>query len=265
MSMRSALYAGAVLHSRTRPKTHRLRYRVFSLLLDLDELPALDRGLKLFGHNRRALFCLRDSDHGTGRTGDLKRWAVQHAASAGIKAKNLRVEMLCYPRILGYVFNPLTVYFCYDGEQPVALLYEVCNTFHERHTYVVPVTTDAHGMVEHDAGKELYVSPFMPMECGYRFRVLPPQDHVRIAITEHDRQGPMLFASFEGERRALTDRQLLRAFLAYPLMTLKVTLAIHWEAFLLWRKGVPVFRHRKAANPVAATLVTDVVKGNGTP
>lgn len=264
MSIRSAIYAGAVVHNRLRPKQHRLRYRVFSLLLDLDELPELDSRLKLFGHNRRALFSLRDGDHGSGDAGDLKRWVARHLADAAIAVDTLHVEMLCYPRILGYVFNPLTVYFCRDGARLVALLYEVRNTFHERHTYVVPVAGDGEFPAEHAAEKMMYVSPFVPMDCSYRFRVQPPGEQVRIAITEHDRDGALLFAAFEGSRRPLTDGQLLRAFLAYPLMTLKVTLAIHWEAFWLWRKGIPVFRHSKAASPIAATLVTDAIKGTGT-
>lgn len=257
MSFTSALYAGDVVHTRHRPKAHSLRYRVFSLLVDLDELPELDRKLALFGHNRFALFSVHDADHGDGKKGDLKAWVRRQLEKAGMAAEGMRVRMLCYPRILGYVFNPLTVYFCEarDGRLS-AILYEVCNTFHERHTYIIPVSGMTGGAaITHECAKELYVSPFMPMDCTYAFRINPPGEKVHIAINERDADGPLLFAAFSGQRRDLDGKALLKAFLGYPLMTLKVMGAIHWEALRLWAKGVPVHRHKKAASAVASTYV----------
>ena len=257
MSTQSALYFGDVVHHRHKPKVHALRYRVFSMLLDLDELETLNGTLKLFGHNRRAVFSMHDADHGIGEQDGLKAWAEGHLRKADLWSAGMRISMLCYPRIFGYVFNPLTVYFCRSAEGELrAILYEVCNTFHERHTYVIPARADEARAVRHECAKEMYVSPFVGMDCRYRFRITPPGETVLIAINEVDAEGPLLFASFSGKRQPLTDRTLLEALVAYPLMTVKVMGAIHWEALKLWWKGVPVHRHRKAEQPVASTIVS---------
>ena len=257
MSTQSALYFGDVVHHRHKPKVHALRYRVFSMLLDLDELETLNGTLKLFGHNRRAVFSMHDADHGIGERDELKAWAEGHLRKADLWSAGMRISMLCYPRIFGYVFNPLTVYFCRSAEGELrAILYEVCNTFHERHTYVIPARADEARAVRHECAKEMYVSPFVGMDCRYRFRITPPGETVLIAINEVDAEGPLLFASFSGKRQPLTDRTLLEALVAYPLMTVKVMGAIHWEALKLWWKGVPVHRHRKAEHPVASTIVS---------
>lgn len=252
--MISALYAGIVVHARLRPRRHKLRYRVFSLLLDLDEIDALSRRLRLFGHNRAALFSFYDADHGDGS--ELRSWIARQLAAAGLTLREPRISVLCYPRIFGYVFNPLTVWFCLEGETLRAILYEVHNTFGERRTYVIPVAPGS-GQVSQAAKKALYVSPFVPMDCAYAFHITPPGERVVVAIDETDADGLLLKASFAGERRELTDRTLLGAFLAYPLMTLKVTAAIHWEALKLWLKGVPSFRHRPAAHRVATTVIAE--------
>lgn len=251
--MNSALYAGKVVHARLRPKRHKLTYRVFSLLLDLDEIEGLSRRLKLFAHNSAAIFSFHDRDHGDGK-GDLRGWVGAQLSAAGIALAAPKITMLCYPRIFGYVFNPLTVWFCHDGDDLRAILYEVHNTFHERRTYVIRVAPGANA-IEQSCSKELYVSPFVPMDCAYRFHIEPPADKVLVSIDETDPQGLLLKASFAGSRQPLTDASLLRALFAYPLMTLKVTAAIHWEAVKLWAKGVPVFRHKAATARVATTVV----------
>ncbi len=266
MNKASALFFGSVVHSRHRPAEHSLRYRVFSLLIDLDEIETLGRSLRLFGYNRRAVFSFHDADHGLGDTGGLRRWIEENLRQAGITASGIRIAVLCYPRILGYVFNPLTVYFCRSSDGTLqAILYEVCNTFHERHTYVIPVRegrADNDGSVRHDCAKQMYVSPFVPMNCRYRFRIMPPDETVLVSINEYDSEGALLHASFAGKRAPLTDGMLLRAFATYPLMTLKVTAAIHWEAFKLWLKGIPVHRHRRSDERVARTIVKpDTRKG----
>jgi DUF1365 family protein len=250
--MKSALYAGKVVHARLRPRRHKLTYRVFSLLLDLDEVDTLSKTLRLFGHNRAALFSFHDRDHGHG--GDPRAWVQEQLGAAGVALADPKITLLCYPRIFGYVFNPLTVWFCSDGSTLTAILYEVHNTFGERRTYVIKVAPGA-DKVEQSCAKELYVSPFIGMDCSYKFHIEPPGSKVMVGVDDVDANGLLLRASFAGERRELTDRALLRAFCAYPLMTLKVTAAIHWEALRLWAKGVPVFEHRKARVRVATSVV----------
>jgi DUF1365 family protein len=242
----SALYVGKVGHQRHGPRRHRLDYRVFSMLMDLDELPELDRRLRLFGHNRLALLSLYDRDHGPGDGSALAPYVRGLLAQAGIGDADGSIRLLCYPRLLGYVFNPLSVYYCYrkDGRLR-ALIYEVNNTFGERHSYLIPVDDDS-GVIRQSCEKTMYVSPFLPMDCTYHFRVRRPGDRLSLAIHETQGGQPILDAWFTGEQRPLTDASLLKATLSIPLMTFKVVVGIHWEAFKLWRKGVPLFRHDPA-------------------
>jgi DUF1365 family protein len=244
----SALYEGWVMHRRLRPRHHRFKYSVFAMLLDLDELAGLDRSLKLFAWNRRGLFSFHDRDHGDGR--DLKIWLDELLAQAGIGADGAR-QVLCYPRILGYVFNPLSVWFCRDaGGALKAIVYEVHNTYEERHAYVLPV--DDETLVRHGCAKAFYVSPFLTPDCRYNFRIRPPRENVSVAINEDEAGRPILNASFAGDRRPLTDRTLLKMLFAYPLMTLKVVGAIHFEAVRLMAKGIRRHPHApKALYPTA--------------
>ncbi|MDE2488461.1 MAG: DUF1365 domain-containing protein [Alphaproteobacteria bacterium] len=238
--MSSALYTGKVAHVRLRPLRHRLRYRVAQGLFDLDELPALSRQLRLFGHNRAAPFSFHDRDHGDG-TGDLRGWLAGQLAAAGLAGPWGRVRVLCMPRMFGFVFNPLSVWFCDDAQgRLAAVVYEVNNTFGDRHAYVLPAA--AEGPLRQACEKAFHVSPFLPMALTYAFRLSPPEAQVTVAISAEDAEGPVLAASFAGERRPLTDACLARVLAAFPFMTLKVVAAIHWEALKLWVRGAPVFR-----------------------
>jgi DUF1365 family protein len=242
----SAIYEGWVMHRRLTPRHHRFKYSVFALLLDMDELPALDRDLRLFKYNRSGLFSFHDRDHGpmeAGEPRDLRRWLDSLLADAGIAASGAR-HVLCYPRILGYVFNPLSVWFCYDQDGGLkAIVYEVHNTYEERHAYVLPVREGAK-LIRHGCPKNFYVSPFLSRDCRYQFRVRPPGDDIAVAIHEEEAGRPILNASFAGDRRPLTDRLLVKMLFAYPLMTLKVVFAIHYEAVRLMLKGVRRHPHR---------------------
>lgn len=244
----SGLYEGVVMHQRLRPRRHRLRYRIFQLLLDLDELPQLDRRLKLFGHNRPGLFSFLDRDHGTGEGGPLRPYVEAQLSAAGIDLMGGPVRVLCMPRVLGQVFNPLTVYFCHRADGALAaVLYEVNNTFGQRHSYLLPVGEAGGPSVRQACRKLFYVSPFQGMDMSYAFDLRPPGEDVFVAVRSADGSGPMLLATFRGERRELTDRAILSAFLRHPLLAAKVLLAIHWEALRIWLKGARF--HRRPSPP----------------
>ena len=255
MTFQSAIYRGEVVHDRRRPKHHRLRYRVFSLLIDLDELAALDRRFSLFGYNRWAPLGFYDRDHGPTTGESLRPWVEARMRDAGLVPDGGPIRLLCYPRVFGYVFNPLSVFFCYrrDGEL-AAILYEVCNTFKERHTYVIPAGDPDVSVIRQHCEKALYVSPFIDMKAEYRFRIVPPADSVNIVIRQEDPDGLLLAASFRGERFELSDRSFGRSLAAFPLLTVKIIAAIHWEAAKLWCKGFRIFPHEAAAAAVQSSV-----------
>jgi uncharacterized protein len=251
----AALYVGDVMHARLKPMGHRFSYRVMGLLIDLDRLADADRQSALFGVNRAALYSFHEADHGR-RDGSSLRTYVQHcAAERGVDLTGGRVLLLCYPRLLGYTFNPLSVYFCYGAGGGLALIiYEVRNTFGDIHAYVLPVRpgeVSAAG-VRQAQDKLFYVSPFVEMAMRYHFRVSPPGEQVKLRILETDRDGPLLAATFSGRRMPLSTPALIRAFAALPLFTVKIIAAIHWEALRLWLKGarlIPRLRVADAKGP----------------
>jgi uncharacterized protein len=237
----ASLYFGDVMHARLKPVGHRFSYRVMSLLVDLDRLDEADRQCQLFGVNRAALYSFHEADHGERNGSSLRAYAQGRAREHGIDLTAGRVWLLCYPRLLGYTFNPLSVYFCHGADGDLALIiYEVRNTFGEMRSYVLPVRPgeiSAAG-VRQEQDKLFYVSPFVDMATRYRFRISPPDEEVRLRILEVDADGPLLAATFHGRRRALTSPALLRACVTLPLLTLKIIGAIHWEALRLWLKGL---------------------------
>ncbi|WP_374346826.1 DUF1365 domain-containing protein [Phenylobacterium sp.] len=250
MRTASGLYPGIVTHTRVKPRRHRLRYRIFMLLIDLDEAAALGGRLKLFGAERFALTSFFERDHLSG-AGGLKAEVEGHLRAAGI-ATGGPVRLLCMPRILGGVFNPLSVYFCHGEDGALtALLYEVNNTFGERHSYLIPVADGDDEVLRQGIDKGFYVSPFMDMDLAYGFRIQPPGEDVSVAVEVRDAEGLVLSAAFAGRRQALTDAALWKAFLTHPLMTLGVMAAIHWEALKIWLKGERLRPRPKApARPV---------------
>jgi len=250
--MHSALYFGDVMHQRVKPRRHRLRYRVFFTFVDIDELSCLHQRLPLFSYNRLNLFSFFDKDHGPGDGSPLRCWVEGHLAGAGVDLGGGAIRLLCFPRVLGYVFNPLSVYFCYQPNGELgAILYEVSNTFGERHTYLAPVVSDGSSAVSHRCDKNFYVSPFNAVEGGYSFRVEPPGQSVTVVINQSDTEGPLLHAALRAKRVPLTRAALLSAFVRYPLLTLKVIAGIHWEALRLWGKGLRlVDRPQPPARPV---------------
>lgn len=241
----SALYAGQVIHRRLAPCSHAFSYRVFSLLVDLDELDCLHNRFRLFSVNRWNLFSFFERDHGARCNGDLKRNIASLLSDAGIDIEGGSIRLLCYPRVLGYVFNPLSIYYCYrrDGRL-AALLYEVTNTFRERHRYLFQIGPEDRVLHRHSCAKSLYVSPFIGMDARYRFAIVAPGDKVVVAIRESDAAGPVLNASFNADRVVMADGTLARFALRYFLMSFKIIGGIYWEAFKLWRKGLRVHSHK---------------------
>ena len=237
----SRIFVGRVAHARLRPFHHRFAYRVFTMLLDLDELPALHRSLRLFAYNRAGLFSFHDADHGPRDGTPLRPWIEARLAEAGIDLDGGPIRLLCFPRVLGYVFNPLTVWFCHDRDGRLgAILYEVSNTRGERHGYVVPI---GDGGSAHRAEKAFYVSPFIGMEATYRFRLRGPDERLHMMIREDVPEGPQLVATLSAHARPLGDGALARLFFSHPILTQKVIGAIHWEALRLWLKGAKIHPH----------------------
>ena len=227
------LYTGHVMHMRLAPKRHRFRYRVFSCLFDLDRMEAAMAGSRVWGRVLR----FEAKDHGARDGSALRPWVERQLADRGM-ARPARIELLCFPRLWGFVFNPLSVYFCRDAADRVtAVLYEVKNTYGGQQVYLLPAT-EAGGAIRHEQVKTFWVSPFIPMEQTYRFDVQPPGETLRIRIRQHGVDGEVLIATQTAKGEPATDAALARAVATHPLMTLKVVAAIHWEALRLALKGV---------------------------
>jgi uncharacterized protein len=247
----SCLYHGEVVHRRLNPLRHELRYRVFNLFADVDRLDDLSRSLKLFGYNRFNLFSVMDRNHGPGDATPVREhaWKLVRESDAGQHVR--QVFMFCYPSVLGYVFNPLTVYYGVDAEDRLRLMiYEVNNTFGGRHSYVLPVgDTNAQS-----APKHFFVSPFNAVEGHYTFNFTAPGEKMALGVALSVDGAPVLKAYVSGSRKPLTDANLLRSFLGMPLLTLKVTAAIHLHAAQLWWKGLRFIRRPAAPNHTVDNL-----------
>ncbi len=259
--LHSALYRGTVVHRRHRPKAHTLKYQVFYLLLDLDEVENGAASVGPLRLNKRGFVSFRHADHGPGEALPLRPWVEGELAKADVRLAGGRIQLMCFPRVAGYVFNPLSVYFCYDHAGVLAaLLYEVTNTFKERHTYVIPVNPCDKGVIEQACGKEMYVSPFITLDSRYAFKVLPPADRLAVAIRQSDAEGVLLDASFTGNREPLNSGTLRAALARFPLITVKVIAAIHWEALKLWLKRIP-----PVARAPAPETPTSIIRTGGVP
>ena len=241
------------MHRRLWPRAHRFRYRSFWLLLDLEDFGRLSRHLWPLSYNRFNLFSVHDRDHGDGSAVPLLDQAMRHLRRAGIELDGGKVRLLCMPRILGYGFNPISIYFCERADRTLAaIIYEVHNTFAERHSYLIPVRSQPHTIHQHCA-KEFYVSPFLEMDLKYEFSVRAPAQNIAVAIRASQSNRPVMTACLSGTHKPLSNAALVSAFLKFPAQTLKVMAAIHWEALRLWLKGLRL-RPRPAApaNPITS-------------
>ena len=240
----SCIYNGSVIHKRFKPKEHFFKYKVFSLFIDLSELEELNKNLKFFSFNKFNLISFHEKDHGERDGSSLLDWVKLNLRNNNISTENIKIKLLCYPRILGYVFNPLSIFFIYNkDENLISILYEVKNTFGEQHTYVFKVESE-NKLIQNNCSKKFHVSPFIEMNCNYFFRILKPGENLSVKIDQYDQEGKILFASQDGKRSDLTSENLMNSYLNHPLMTFKIISAIHFEAFKLWIKGIKFIKKK---------------------
>ena len=237
------LYSSVVTHRRLYPHAYRFSYRVFSLLLDIDRLDDAHRASPLFSRNRFNLLSFYDRDHVPSDFTTVRDWANHVLGGAGIEGRELRIRLLCFPRVMGWVFNPLSIWYCEDGDsRPRAVICEVRNTFGERHCYLLkPESVEDSGgwPVRASHEKDFHVSPFIGMAAQYHFRLSQPGETLQVSIRETENGRPLLFAAQHGQRRAFTTSNLMRQVLRVPMQTLKVLGAIHWHALKIWIGGTP--------------------------
>ncbi len=238
MIKESSIYVGKVIHKRFKPKEHFFKYKVFSLFLDLSEIKKIKEKIFFFSHNKFNLISFFDKDHGERNGSSLIDWVKKNLRSLNMDTRDVKIKLLCYPRIFGYVFNPLSIFFIYNSSSSlIAILYEVKNTFGEQHTYVFK-TDPKKQVVENKCYKKFYVSPFMDLNSTYNFKILNPKEKLSVIIDQRDQTGKLLFASQDGKRLDFSAKNLLFSYLKHPLMTIKIILAIHFEALKLWLKGI---------------------------
>lgn len=262
----SCLYVGQVMHQRLTAPAYHFTYGVFSLLVDLDDLDANFPANRWLSTDRFNLFSVFQKDLG-GRQENLslRAWITATCQEAGCPLDGGRVLINTYPRVLGYQFNPLTVWYCHNAAGAlIAINAEVSNTFGECHHYLL-----------HDRGNPLpspflasadkvfHVSPFLPMGMRYHFRLSPPAERLSVVIretqcSESGEETLTLVATHHAKASPLTDRNLWLAALRIPFLTLKVIVLIHWQALKIWRRG-GVF-HRSPPKPATEVSSCPSVK-----
>ena len=234
----SCIYSGIITHKRFKPKKHFFSYKIFSLLIDLNEVEDLGKKIKFFSFNKFNILSFYNIDHGPRDGSSLNKWVNKTLSKVKINIYGGKIKLLCFPRFFGYVFNPLSIFYCYDKNSRLkAILYEVKNTFNEQHTYVFK-SKPSSDLILHKCNKKFYVSPFIAMKTFYNFRLSNPKKNINILIKQTDIKGPLLIARQVGKKIKLNSKNLLYQFLKHPLMSFKVITAIHFEAFRLWAKGV---------------------------
>ena len=247
--MNSCIYNGYVSHTRFKRVKHSLRYNTFSLFIDLDEIENLSKNNFIFSFNKFNIFSFFNKDHGDRDGLCLKNWVLNKLKKFNINKDINNIKLLCYPRVFGYVFNPLSIFYCYENKNLRAVMYEVKNTFNEQHTYIFKVKSN--NAISQTCKKKFYVSPFMDMETYYKFELLNPDENLSVLIKQSDKDGIVLTAVQKGVKKEFNMKQLLVNFVLYPLMTLKIIGAIHYEALRLWKKGA---KYRSRDNKIKNNL-----------
>jgi len=237
---RSSLLVGRVMHERLSPQRHGFRYRLYMHRLVLDELPGLAGRLRLLGINRRRPSAFFEADHLGASPGQLRSRVETVLREHGISRRLGAIELVTHCRVFGYVFNPVSFFFCYgEDDSLAAVVAEVNNTFGESHAYVL--TPDAVTDTTVTAKKVFHVSPFMTLDGTYRFAFDISPDHLDVRIDLLRQGRPVFVSRLSLDRRPLTDRGLALALVRYPLVTLAVVGRIHWQALRLWWKGATYY------------------------
>tara|TARA_Y100000741_G_scaffold315115_1_gene260855 strand:- start:276 stop:1046 length:771 start_codon:yes stop_codon:yes gene_type:complete len=238
----SCIYSGYITHKRFKPRKHFFVYKTFSLLIDLNEVKELEKNIKFFSYNKFNILSFYNIDHGPRDGSSISKWVKKTLASSKINIDEGKIKLLCFPRFFGYVFNPLSIFYCYDKKSKLkAVLYEVKNTFNEQHTYIFRSKSSSN-LILHKCKKKFYVSPFIAMKTFYNFRLSKPKNNINVLIQQRDLKGPLLIARQTGKKIKLTSQNLFFQFMSHPLMSFKVILAIHFEAFRLWTKGIKLVK-----------------------
>ena len=255
MIKESYIYNGKVIHKRFKPKEHFFKYKVFSLFIDLSEINEIEKNISFFSYNKFNLISFYDKDHGDRNGSSLIDWVKNNLKYLGIDTNQIKIKLLCYPRILGYVFNPLSIFFVYNTNSSlVAILYEVKNTFGEQHTYIFKTKINEK-KIQNKCEKKFYVSPFMDLSSKYYFKISNPQNKLSVVIDQRDKDGKLLYASQDGIRSDLSAKNLILSYIKHPLMTLKIISAIHFEALRLWMKGIKhIKKNKKIKNNISIEI-----------
>ncbi|MEP6357173.1 MAG: DUF1365 domain-containing protein [Hyphomicrobiales bacterium] len=239
------LYVGSVMHARLKPFVHRFTYSVFNILIDIDQLAQASQKSRLFAVNKFAPVSFYEKDHGDEHATGLSNYIRHCLSNAGLEQTPDRIQLLCYPRIFGYVFNPISIYFCSKNGKLIAMIYEVRNTFRGKHIYVEPVQNGqlSSAGLKQECDKLLHVSPFIEMKMRYFFRTQMPEEQISFRILENDQQGPLLSAALKAKRHNFTSTSLSIQLIKKPFLTFKVVFAIHFEAMKLWFKGAKFYQN----------------------
>ena len=248
--MKSCLYRSEVMHRRTSPKKHAFKYGVFMFYLDLDELDELGERFNLVSRNRFAPYEFRDTDHYNPNEVGIRKSIIDYVSENGYNQPIGSIFLLTHLRTWGHLFNPVSFYFVEDNEgKPICSIAEVANTFNEQKLFHIPC--DSSGKAVDAQIKNFYVSPFSELDTLFHFRLHSPGDRLRVAIDQSQNGETYFRSALVGKKRPLSDRALTLSACRFPFLTLKIVGAIHWQAFLLYLKGVPF--HRKSANPEKQT------------
>jgi uncharacterized protein len=258
----AGLFRGRTVHVRFGAVEHKLAYEIFQLLVDVDAPAASFAGLKWLKYNKFAPFSFYDRDHGDRSGASLRPWVEARLAEAGVELHGGPIRLLTFPRVLGFVFNPLSVFFAYapTGEL-VGVIYEVNNTFGETHSYVAPASNAT--IEHHSADKVFHVSPFFDVSGRYAFTLRAPGDGLTLVIDKYKDAVRDHVATLKAKRLPLTDAALIKAFFTIPLLTIKVVAAIHFEALKLLFKGARY--HEKPAPPPLSSLAKNLTPTIRTP